>query len=128
LLTLKQRRPNFRVLQGHEHAAMASLMLGADGLIPGLANVAPKLLVELVRAARTGDVVSCQRLNEQVFDLTRIYTQGIGLAGIYAAAARLGLSQDVPAEPWLPVGAVERDKIDSILRTHDLLPRAVAAA
>ncbi|MBV9171900.1 MAG: dihydrodipicolinate synthase family protein, partial [Chloroflexi bacterium] len=41
LLTLKQGRPDFRVLQGSEHAAGASMLLGADGLIPGLANVAP---------------------------------------------------------------------------------------
>ena len=89
-----------------------------------LANVAPRLMVELVQAARSGDRATCQRLHERVFDLTRIYTQEIGLAGIYAAAARLGLAQSVPAEPWLPVGEAEARTIDAILRAHELLPAA----
>jgi 4-hydroxy-tetrahydrodipicolinate synthase len=74
LLTLKQRRPSFRVLQGHEHAAMASLLLGADGLIPGLGNVATRVLVSLVRAARAGDIATCQRLHGEIFELTGMFT------------------------------------------------------
>jgi 4-hydroxy-tetrahydrodipicolinate synthase len=124
LLTLKQRRPDFAVLQGHEHAAMASLLLGGDGLIPGLANVAPRLLVDLVSAARIDDRSTCQRIHDRIFDLTRIYARGAGLPGIYAAAALLGLSQNVPAEPWLPVPDAELDSIEDVLRTHELLPMA----
>jgi dihydrodipicolinate synthase/N-acetylneuraminate lyase len=126
LLMLKQRRTNFRVLQGNEHAAMASLLLGADGLIPGLANVAPRVLVDLVRAAHARDLATCQRLNDEVFDLTRMYTERIGMAGIYAAAARLGLAQNVPAEPWLPVAGADLETIDEILRAHHLFEPAVA--
>src|SRR5437870_2297432 len=89
LLTLKLKRPNFRVLQGHEHAAMASLLLGADGLIPGLGNVAPRVLVSMVQAARAGDVATCQRLHAQIFEFTGMYTNKLGLAGLYAACALL---------------------------------------
>jgi dihydrodipicolinate synthase/N-acetylneuraminate lyase len=122
LLTLKQKRADFRVLQGNEYAAMASLLLGADGLIPGLANVAPRLLVDLVSAARGGDTAECQRIHDVIFDLTRIYARGAGLAGLYAAAARLGLCQNVPAEPWLAVDENGVETIVSILRAHDVLP------
>jgi len=126
LLTLKLKRPNFRVLQGHEHAAMASLLLGADGLIPGLGNVAPRVLVSLVQAARAGNVATCQRLHAEIFELTGIYTQKAGLAGLYAACAVLGLARNVPAEPWVPVGDADLPAIEAILRKHDLLPLAAA--
>jgi 4-hydroxy-tetrahydrodipicolinate synthase len=126
LLTLKQQHPTFRVLQGHEHAAMASLLLGCDGLVPGLANVAPRVLVNLVRAGHAGDVAECKRLHDQVFDLTRMYTQGIGLPGIYAAAAHMGLIDNVPAEPWLPIDGKQLDMVRSILRAHNLAPVAAA--
>jgi len=126
LLTLKLKRPNFRVLQGHEHAAMASLLLGADGLIPGLGNVAPRVLVSLVQAARAGNVATCQRLHAEIFELTGIYTQKAGLAGLYAACAALGLARNVPAEPWVPVGDADLPAIEAILRKHDLLPLAAA--
>ncbi len=127
LLTLKLKRPNFRVLQGHEHAAMASLLLGADGLIPGLGNVAPRVMVSLVRAARAGDVATCQRLHAEIFELTSMYTQKAGLAGLYAACAVLGLARNVPAEPWAPVGDADLPAIEAILRQHDLMPLAVTA-
>jgi 4-hydroxy-tetrahydrodipicolinate synthase len=126
LLTLKHQHPKFRVLQGNEHAAMASLLLGCDGLVPGLANVAPRVLVDLVNAGHAGDVAECSRLNEQVFDLTRMYTQDIGLPGIYAAAAQMGLIDNVPAEPWLPIDEKQGELVRSILRAHDLLPSAAA--
>jgi len=126
LLTLKLKRPNFRVLQGHEHAAMASLLLGADGLIPGLGNVAPRVLVSLVQAARAGNVATCQRLHAEIFELTGIYTQKAGLAGLYAACAVLGLARNVPAEPWVPVGDADLPAIEAILRKHELLPLAAA--
>jgi len=127
LLTLKQRRPSFRVLQGHEHAAMASLLLGADGLIPGLGNVAPRVLVSLVRAARAGDIATCQRLHGEIFELTGMYTNKAGLAGLYAACALLGLARNVPAEPWVAVGDADLPAIEAILRQHDLMPLAVTA-
>jgi 4-hydroxy-tetrahydrodipicolinate synthase len=126
LLTIKQTRPNFRVLQGHEHAAMASLLLGADGLIPGLGNVAPRLMVSLVEAARAGDLAVCQRLHGEIFDLTLMYTQKAGLAGLYAACSLLGLARNQPAEPWAPVAPADLPAIEAILRQHTLLPLAAA--
>jgi 4-hydroxy-tetrahydrodipicolinate synthase len=127
LLDLKQIRPTFRVLQGHEHAALASLRLGADGLIPGHANIAPRLFVDLVHAARADDVATCQRLHARIVDLTRLVALGFGLAGLYAAAARLGLALNLPAEPWQPLGGADLETIDAILQAHDLLPVAVGA-
>jgi len=126
LLTIKQTRPSFRVLQGHEHAAMASLLLGADGLIPALGNVAPRVMVALVNAARERDLAACQRLHAEIFELTGMYTQKAGLPGLYAACALLGLVRNVPAEPWVPVGGADMPAIEAILRQHDLLPLAAA--
>jgi 4-hydroxy-tetrahydrodipicolinate synthase len=124
LLTIKHTRPNFRVLQGHEHAAQASLLLGADGLIPGLGNVAPRLMVSLVEAARDRDLVACQRLHEQIVDLTGMYTQG--LVGLYAACSLLGLARNQPAEPWTAVGPEGLAAIEAILHKHALLPLVTA--
>jgi 4-hydroxy-tetrahydrodipicolinate synthase len=124
LLTLKQRRPSFRVLQGHEHAAMASLLLGADGLIPGLGNVAPRVMVDLVRAGHAGDVQTCQRLHAQIVELAGMYTNKAGLPGLYAACAVLGLARNIPAEPWIAPTDEDTASIEMILRQHHLLPTA----
>jgi 4-hydroxy-tetrahydrodipicolinate synthase len=127
LLTLKLQRPSFRVLQGHEHAAMASLLVGADGLIPGLGNVAPRVMVDLVRAGQAADVQTCQRLHTQILELTGMYTNKIGLPGLYAACALLGLASNIPAEPWIAIADDDLASIERILRQHHLIPLPVAA-
>ena len=125
LLTLKLKRADFYVLQGHEHAAMPSLLLGANGLVPGLANIAPRLMVDLVRAAHAGDLRTAQALHEKVLQLTLVYSQGLGLTGIYAAAERMGLASSVPAEPWVAVSQPELlRRIDTLIAEFELRPLA----
>lgn len=124
LLTLKQRRASFRVLQGHEHAAMASLLLGADGLIPGLGNIAPRVCVDLVNAAHAGDVEACRRLHDDVMSLTEIYS--VGLVGTYAACALLGLSDNVTVEPWVPLSGDKLRTVEAVLERHGLVRDPVA--
>jgi 4-hydroxy-tetrahydrodipicolinate synthase len=126
LLTLKNTRPDFRVLQGSEHAASASMLLGADGLIPGLGNIAPRLMTDLVTAAQRGDAETCRRLHLDVVRLADVYT-GTGIAGLYRACAMIGLGSGIPAEPWVRVGDTEAAAIERMLRELNLLPVAAAA-
>src|SRR5262245_17469527 len=72
LLAVKRRRPDFRVLQGNAALLAASLLQGGDGLVPGLGNVAPALMVALCHAAR-GDAVECARLQDELTALWEIY-------------------------------------------------------
>ncbi|MGH7319975.1 MAG: dihydrodipicolinate synthase family protein, partial [Candidatus Rokuibacteriota bacterium] len=89
-LAIKRDRPAFRVLQGNEHLAAASLLLGGDGLVPGLANVAPALLVALRQAAARDDAAACARLQGEVTDLSALYEEGHWLPALKAACAALG--------------------------------------
>ena len=51
--------------------------------------------------------------------LSEIYT--VGLVGVYAACALLGLAGNTPAEPWAPLGDEQTRTIEGILRRHSLL-------
>ena len=68
LLLLRQRPPGFAVFQGNQVYAGVSLLAGADGLVPGHANIWPDLLVGMYDAAlrkETAAVWTAQaRLNE----------------------------------------------------------------
>jgi len=125
-LAAKRARPGFRVLQGNEHLAAASLLHGGDGLVPGLANVAPALLVELRAAAARGDVAGCLRAQAAVEDLGDLHTHGHWLPALKAACAMLGLGSGLPAAPLAPATETERTRIRAVLARHDLLPAAVA--
>jgi 4-hydroxy-tetrahydrodipicolinate synthase len=50
VLAARERRPGFGVSQGAEGALAAGLRAGADGIVPGIANIAPAVAAELYRA------------------------------------------------------------------------------
>ena len=121
-LAVKAARPDFRILQGHEHLAAASLRLGGDGLVPGLANVAPALLVELRRAAAGGDAAACVRLQAAIVDLCGIYEVGHWLPALKAACAMIGIGSGVPGRPLEPSTEAERRAIAAVLARHGFGP------
>jgi 4-hydroxy-tetrahydrodipicolinate synthase len=120
-LAVKATRSDFRVLQGHEHVAAASLRLGADGLVPGLANLAPALMVELRRAV-AADAAASLRLQAAIVDLCAIYEVGHWLPALKAACAMIGIGSGVPSLPLVPSSEAERCAIAAILERHGLGP------
>ena len=91
-------RPDFAILQGQQGLCAASLLAGADGLVPGYANVYPQLLVDLDRAGRQGDVAGAHAKQQQLDTLL----QACGRVKLHAQkvlAAAMGLIQDRQASP-----------------------------
>jgi 4-hydroxy-tetrahydrodipicolinate synthase len=121
-LAVKAARPDFRVLQGHEHLAAASLRLGGDGLVPGLANLVPALMVELREAAARGDGAACTRVQGAILDLCSIYEVGHWLPALKAACAMMGIGSGVPGLPLEPATETERRAIAGVLARHGLEP------
>ena len=123
-LAIKATRADFRVLQGHEHLVAASLRMGGDGLVPGLANVMPALLVELRAAAARGDGAACTRLQGAVLDLCAIHEIGHWLPALKAACAMIGIGSGMPALPLVPSTEAERRSIAAVLRARGSAPRS----
>ncbi len=123
-LTIKQERPDFRVLQGDERVMAACLLMGADGVVAGLANVAPRLFVDLVRAGARGDAPACRQLQERISDLWTLFARGPSLQALYVACAALGMGNGRPVEPWVAPDAEQQRAIAEVLRRHGLLEEA----
>lgn len=119
-LAVKQTRPTFRVLQGDESLAAASLLQGADGLVPGMANFVPRLFVALHQAAMKGDTPSCVTLQASISDLATLHGCGHWLPALKAACAALGIGDGRPSPPLLPATDEERRDIAAILARHRL--------
>src|SRR5262249_39700930 len=119
-VALKATRADFRVLQGHERLSAASLRMGGDGLVPGIANVAPALMVELHQAAIRGDAVASTRLQTAVNDLCGIYDVVHFLPALKGACAMFGIGSGVPSLPLLPAIEAERRAIAAIPARHGL--------
>jgi 4-hydroxy-tetrahydrodipicolinate synthase len=120
-LALKRQRPDFRVLQGAERVMASSILMGGDGLIAGLANVAPRYFVDLVLAGHRCDVRACRDLHERIADLYELFFNGPLLAALVAACADLGFGSGRSPEPYAMPNPAQREEIRKVLRRHGLL-------
>jgi 4-hydroxy-tetrahydrodipicolinate synthase len=120
-LAIKHERPSFRVLQGNEALAAASLLQGGDGMVPGLANVAPDLFVALGAAADRGAADECAELQRRIARLAALYRQGPWLAALKAACALRGIGNGRPAPPLAPAAPADREAVRALLREASAL-------
>lgn len=120
---LASRSDAFAVLQGREQLALASLQLGADGIISSLANFAPGRLQALRGAAVRRDAGDARHLQTEISRLAEVFDQGHWLACMKAVHAELGFGSGRPAAPLPPVGTEGRAAIRDLLaraRVHSL--------
>ena len=116
LQRVKPARPDFSVLCGWEDLILPSLLAGADGSICAFANVAPELFVNLVYAARSGDLTRAEQLHRKVLTLVTLGAHSDPAIGaIKLAMRRLG----VPISPTVrgpALPATDEDAIETVLR------------
>jgi len=62
-------RPDFRVFMGDEALCLEGLRMGADGIVPSLANVHPELCCACYEACRQGDWAAAQARQQEILDL-----------------------------------------------------------
>ncbi|MGW0764361.1 dihydrodipicolinate synthase family protein [Streptomyces sp. NPDC002676] len=121
----------FSVLTGSEVVADAALALGADGAVPGLANVDPHGYVRLYRLSRAGDWAGARAEQERLCALFGLV--GVGdparmggsssALGAFKAALHLRGIIDCPvtAEPQVPLSGEEVEKVGKFLAAAGLL-------
>jgi 4-hydroxy-tetrahydrodipicolinate synthase len=63
---LRRLPPKFAVYSGNDDSALALMLLGGHGVISVSANVAPKLMSEMAKAALAGDLARARQLNNQL--------------------------------------------------------------
>jgi 4-hydroxy-tetrahydrodipicolinate synthase len=97
--------PGKTLLAGDDNVALASIAVGAAGLVSVIANVLPRETKALVEAARRADLAEAQRIDQRLRPLMdALFVESnpiplkaaLSLAGICEPAVRLPLT---PAEP-----------------------------
>ena len=118
-----------QVLTGHEVVVDGAYLAGADGSVPGLANVNPEVYVRQWRAYENGDWDAVRKAQDEAARLMRIVTVTSGVTGFGAgvgafktAMKLLGVceSNQMPN----PVAALEGDNvraIETVLKNVGLL-------
>ncbi|MFG2883297.1 dihydrodipicolinate synthase family protein [Streptomyces sp. NPDC048297] len=123
--------PRFSVLTGSEVITDAALALGADGAVPGLANVDPHGYVRLYRHSRAGDWDGARDEQDRLCALFGMVGAGdparmggsSSALGAFKAALHLRGIIDCPvtAEPQVPLSGEEVEKVGKYLAGAGLL-------
>ncbi len=98
-------RSNFSLLIGPEELLMETLLLGADGGIPGGANIFPKLYVSLFDAIQNNNLKEALDFHDKIIELSSIVYSGSGygssnvIGGIKKALSCLGICNDYVLSP-----------------------------
>ncbi|HJN19090.1 MAG TPA: dihydrodipicolinate synthase family protein [Armatimonadota bacterium] len=125
MLLQLEGRDDFALYQGSEPLGLPSFILGADGAVFSLANIAPKTSVALYDTCVAGDIEEgrkLQALYNRLFALFTILDPGTGsigggLGGLKVALELLGISGPKVRFPSNDTPDGAREKVAAVLRT-----------
>ena len=113
---LKDRPPSFRVYMGSANLFLAALVLGADGGILALANVAPKLCIALMNYVEGGDLEKARELQTRLLPVNQAITTTYGVPGLKLAMDSLGYRGGESLRPLEPLTSKQAEDLASILK------------
>jgi 4-hydroxy-tetrahydrodipicolinate synthase len=104
-----------QLLSGDDNLALASLAVGAVGLISVLGNVLPRELASMVGAARQGNATEALRLHQQLLPLMDALFLESNPIPLKAALNLLGLCGDGLRLPLTPASPATRTRLAEAL-------------
>jgi len=120
---VKELGTRISVLTGGDDLMLQSFILGCSGAILALGNIAPKLCVELFKAAQGNDITKARDLYFKILPVA----QAIGSpenfpAPVKEAVRLLGRPAGPCRSPILPLNVHERRALENALEVAGLLP------
>src|SRR5512140_575151 len=114
---LLKRMPNgFMVFSGNDDAALAYVLLGANGVISVTANVAPRLMHEMCVAARAGDNARGIQINNRLLGLHPNLFLEANPIPVRRALSRMGRIAEGLRLPLTPLSPTYHEPIAAALR------------
>ena len=111
----------FAVYSGDDASACALMLLGGQGNISVVANVAPRLMHAMCVAALTGDLARARELNFRLLGLHRQLFCEANPIPVKWACQQLGLIKEGIRLPLTPLSAESQERVRSALRQAGLL-------
>ncbi len=114
---LIQRVPSgFAVYSGDDASALALTLLGGQGVISVTANVAPRLMHDMVAAALAGDLKAARHINLRLFGLHRHLFCEANPIPVKWACARMGLIGHALRLPLTPLSPECHERVLAAMR------------
>jgi len=114
---LTRRAPKgFSVLSGDDATALALTLLGGQGTISVTANVAPRLMHEMIAAGIAGEVVKAREINWRLLGLHKNLFLEANPIPVKWACTRMGLIKEGQRLPMTPFSPEFHDKLLAAMR------------
>jgi 4-hydroxy-tetrahydrodipicolinate synthase len=118
---LKRAPRTFAVYSGNDDTALALMLLGGHGVISVTANVAPRLMAELCKAALAGDLSGARALNNRLLPLhLKLFVEPNPIP-VKWALARMGRIGNGIRLPLVPLAEASRPVVEAALHEVGLL-------
>ncbi len=119
-------REDFAVFCGSVSLVGVAMGNGADGYVPGVGNLLPRLAREAMDVFVSGDLAAGAVMQQRLDAVNSIYQKGRSIAEMFAALKGLleiaGLCERRMLPPLLPVGDDEMEILRARMREFEALP------
>jgi 4-hydroxy-tetrahydrodipicolinate synthase len=109
-------RDDFAVYSGEDITALPLMLMGGHGVISVTANVAPRLMAEMCRAALAGEIAKARELNDRLLPLHRHLFVEANPIPVKWALAEMGRIANVLRLPLVPLSPPFHGTVRSALR------------
>jgi 4-hydroxy-tetrahydrodipicolinate synthase len=118
---LRNRPSGFGVWSGDDNLTVPLAALGADGIISVVANEAPRLFSDLVRAAMKGKWETARELHFKLLPLMNINFVESNPIPVKAALNMMGMIENQLRLPLVQLSDKHRPRLEQILKELKLL-------
>jgi 4-hydroxy-tetrahydrodipicolinate synthase len=109
-------KADFAVYSGEDITALPLMLMGGHGVISVTANVAPRLMAEMCRAALAGDLARARACNDRLLPLHRKLFVEANPIPVKWALAEMGLIKNELRLPLVPLSAAQHETVRAALR------------
>jgi 4-hydroxy-tetrahydrodipicolinate synthase len=113
---IKRAPKGFSVLSGDDGTGLALTLLGGRGVISVTANVAPRLMHEMIAAALAGDLETARSINFRLLSLHRHLFVEANPIPVKWACVEMGLIENGLRLPMTPLSSEHHERVRSALR------------
>ncbi|WOA52963.1 dihydrodipicolinate synthase family protein [Dickeya solani] len=121
---IRRERPELQILSCHDEYLL-STVFDVDGLLVGYGNIAPELLVEMIKAGKAKDYAKARAIHDRLLPVTKsVYHRGSHMEGTvalkHALVERGILEHATVRSPLMPLEAGAEEEIKAAIREAEL--------
>lgn len=121
---IRRERPDLQILSCHDEYLL-STVFDVDGFLVGYGNIAPELLVEMIKAGKAKDYAAARAIHDRLLPVTKsVYHRGSHIEGTvalkHALVARGILDHATVRSPLMPLEPGAADEIMTAIRMAEL--------